>query len=41
MGARVAIRTLHELRLKYDYAGAKAIKDASRIGQVFFGRVRF
>jgi len=35
MGTRVAIKTLHELRLKYDYAGAKALKDASRIGQVF------
>jgi len=35
MGTRVAIRTLHELRLKYDYVGAERLKDASRIGQVF------
>jgi len=35
MGTRVAIITLHELRLKYDYAGAQGLKDASRIGQIF------
>jgi len=35
MGTRVAMKALHEIRLKYDYAGAEGIKDASRIGQVF------
>jgi esterase/lipase superfamily enzyme len=36
MGTRVAIKTLHEIRLKYDYAGAEDLNDASRIGQIFF-----
>ena len=35
MGTRIAIKTLHDLRLKYDYIEGEALRDASRIGQVF------
>ncbi len=35
VGTRVALKALHEIRLKYGYAGAEWFKDDLKIGQIF------